>query len=181
MLIDAQQSALLVIDVQEKLLPGVHQNEQLVNSCKWLMGVAKLMKIPTLGTEQYPRGVGPTTETLRELLPEEDFIAKTVFSCANSKDCSTRIDQLNRQQIVICGMEAHVCVLQTALELKDQGKDVFVVVDAISARNPTDTEFAIRRMDKAGIHLVTREMVGFEWIRRSDAPEFKDFSIRFLQ
>ncbi len=181
MLIDPQQSALLVIDVQDKLLPGVHQNQQLVDSCRWLMEVAELMDIPTLGSEQYPRGVGPTVDSLRQLLPAEDFIAKTVFSCADSEECKARIDALNRDQVVICGMEAHVCVLQTALRLKEEGKQVFVVADAISARNPVDTEFAIQRMREEGIRMVTREMVGFEWVRRSDAPQFKDFSVRFLQ
>ncbi|EAR62704.1 hydrolase [Neptuniibacter caesariensis] len=181
MLIEADKSALLVIDVQEKLLPGVFENEKLVASCKWLMGVAKLMDIPVLGSEQYPQGVGPTVAELRELLPEEDFIGKTHFSCADAPECSARIDSLDREQIVICGMESHVCVMQSALRLQAQGKQVYVVSDAISARNPIDTTAAIERMREEGIKMVTREMVGFEWIGRSDAPQFKDFSMNFLR
>lgn len=181
MLINRDKSALLVIDVQARLLPGVHDNEQLVHGCRWLMELAQLVKVPVLGSEQYPQGVGPTTEELKGLLPEEDFIGKTFFSCADSPECSARIEALDRDEIVICGMEAHACVMQSALRLKQQGKTVFVVADAISARNPVDTEYAIARMRDEGVKIVTREMVGFEWMMRSDVPEFRDFSMKFLR
>jgi nicotinamidase-related amidase len=181
MLIDAKRSALLLIDVQERLLGGIHESEALVNNCRWLMQVAKLMEVPVLASEQYPKGVGPTIGTLREMLPDEDFVAKTEFSCVDAESCNERIRQLDREQIVICGMEAHVCVLQTALRLREEGKTVYVVTDAISARNANDTAVAIERMREEGVKLVTREMVGFEWIRRSDAPQFKEFSINFLR
>ncbi|WP_299177857.1 hydrolase [uncultured Neptuniibacter sp.] len=181
MLIEAGKSALLLVDVQEKLLPGVFDNEKLVTNCQWLIGVAQLMDVPVLASEQYPQGVGPTVSTLREMLPETDFIGKTHFSCADAPECSERIDQLDREQIVICGMEAHVCVMQTALRLQAQGKQVYVVSDAISARNPNDTASAVERMREEGIKMVTREMVGFEWIGRSDAPQFKEFSMNFLR
>jgi len=181
MLISAENSALLVIDVQEKLLPGVFENESLVKNCEWLMKVAQLMEVPVLGSEQYPRGIGPSAEALRNLLPEEDFLPKTVFSCADDAQCMERIQGMDRDVIVICGMEAHVCVLQTALRLKEEGKTVFVVADAISARSALDTEYAIARMREEGIKIVTREMVGFEWVRRSDAPQFKTFSSEFLR
>ena len=181
MLIEANKSALLVIDVQERLLPGVYENEKLVSNCKWLMEVAQLVDVPMLGSEQYPQGVGPTIGTLRDMLPADDFIAKTHFSCADSPECSQRIDAMGREQIVICGMEAHVCVLQSALRLQAQGKQVFVVSDAISARNPDDTAAAIARMREEGVKMVTREMVGFEWLARSDAPQFKEFSMKSLR
>lgn len=181
MLIEANKSALLVIDVQAKLLPGVFENEKMVDNCKWLMGVAQLMDVPVLGSEQYPQGVGPTTPVLRDMLSDDDFVGKTHFSCADAPECSARIDALDRDQIVICGMEAHVCVMQTALRLVEQGKKVYVVIDAISARNPVDTSAAIERMREEGVKMVTREMVGFEWIGRSDAPQFKDFSMKYLR
>ena len=155
MLIKSENSALLVIDVQAKLLPGVFESETLVKNCQWLVEVAQLMQVPVLGSEQYPQGVGPTTES--------------------------QIEALDKEVIVICGMEAHVCVLQTALRLLEIGKTVYVVADAISARNPRDTEFALQRMRDEGVKIVTREMVGFEWIRRSDAPQFKTFSMNYLR
>lgn len=181
MLINRDASALLVIDVQARLLPGVHESEQLVKGCRWLMELARLVEVPVLGTEQYPQGVGPTAEALQVLLPEGDFIAKTFFSCADSPECRSRIDALDREQIIICGMEAHACVMQSALRLLEQGKTVFVVADAVSARNPVDTEYAIARMRDEGVKIVTREMVGFEWMMRSDVPEFRDFSMKFLR
>jgi len=181
MLLDKTESALLVIDVQEKLLPGIHDSERLVDNCRWLMNAAELVGVPVLASEQYPQGVGPTVPALRELMKDEAVVAKTWFSCADSEACMNQLDHLDRPQVVICGMEAHVCVLQTALRLQQQGKQVFVVTDAISARQSHDTEVAIQRMQAAGVTLVTREMVGFEWIRRSDAPEFREFSKRFLQ
>lgn len=181
MLINRENSALLLVDVQEMLLGGIHESEQLVDNCRWLLEVAKLVDVPVLASEQYPQGVGPTTDTLRNMLPAEDIIAKNHFSCADADDCSARINALKKSEIIICGMEAHVCILQTAIRLKDQGKKVYVVADAISARNPVDTEYAIARMRDEGITIVTREMVGFEWLLRSDAPEFKDFSKKFLR
>ncbi|MDO6564763.1 hydrolase [Amphritea sp. 1_MG-2023] len=181
MLMNKEKCALLVIDVQAKLLPGVHQSEALVKNCRWLMELAQLVDVPVLGTEQYPRGVGPTTEELKALLPADDFIAKTFFSCVDSPECSARIDAMDCETFVICGMEAHACVMQSALRLRELGKTVYVVADAISARNPVDTEYAIARMRDEGVKIVTREMVGFEWMRRSDVPEFKDFSMKFLR
>lgn len=181
MLLKAENSALLVIDVQEKLLPGVFENQALVKSCRWLVEVAQLMQVPVLGSEQYPQGVGPTTENLRSLLPDGSFVGKTHFSCVDAPECNRQIEALDKEVIVICGMEAHVCVLQTALRLLESGKTVYVVADAISARNPRDTEFALQRMRDEGVKIVTREMVGFEWIRRSDSPQFKTFSMEYLR
>lgn len=181
MLLKAENSALLVIDVQSKLLPGVHENEALVRNCQWLIEVAQLVGVPVLGSEQYPQGVGHTIDSLRTLLPEGGYIGKTHFSCVDAPECGAAIEALDKETLVICGMEAHVCVLQTALRLQETGKRVYVVADAISARNPVDTEFAIARMREEGIKVVTREMVGFEWIRRSDAPQFKAFSMGYLR
>ncbi|OPX56008.1 Nicotinamidase-related amidase [Oceanospirillum multiglobuliferum] len=181
MLISADNSALLVIDVQAKLLSGVYENEKLVDNCHWLIEVAQLMGVPVLGSEQYPKGVGPTTERLSQLLAADDFVAKTEFSCVDSDACYSRIQSMDRKSIVICGMEAHVCVLQTALRLKEEGFQVYVVADAVSARNPVDTEYALARLRDEGVRIVTREMVGFEWVRRSDAPQFKTFSLNFLR
>ncbi len=181
MLIQSGNSALLVIDVQKKLLPGVYDHEALVENCQWLVEVAQLMGVPVIGSEQYPQGVGPTIESLRCLLPDGAYIGKTWFSCVDAPECHDKIEYLGKGVIILCGMEAHVCVLQTALRLLESGKTVYVVADAISARNPIDTEYAIQRMRDEGVKIVTREMVGFEWIRRSDAPQFKAFSTRYLR
>ncbi|MCV6590837.1 MAG: hydrolase [Marinobacterium sp.] len=181
MMIDAQRSALLLIDVQEKLLPGIHDKERFVDNCRWLLEVGHLMEIPTLASEQYPQGVGPTTDSLRQLLPSDRFFGKTHFSCVQAPDVCPQIDAIDREQWVLCGMEAHVCVLQTALDLKARGCQVFVVADAISARSAQDTELAIARLREEGIRIVSREMVAFEWLKKADAPQFKAFSKSYLQ
>ncbi|MCU5783734.1 putative isochorismatase hydrolase [Alcanivorax balearicus MACL04] len=182
MLIEAQDSTLLVIDVQERLLPGVHEHETLVKNCRWLIEVAQLMDVPVRFTEQYPKGVGPTTDQLLELAGDANpAIAKTVFSCADAPECASLLSEARGKTFVLCGMEAHVCVMQTALGLHQAGNKVFVVADAISARNPLDTESALQRLRDEGVRVVTREMVGFEWVRDSLAPQFKTFSQKFLR
>lgn len=181
MLINSDHSCLLVVDIQEKLAPGIHQPQKLIENCRWLIKAAQLFEIPVMASEQYPRGVGPTVAPLRELISEDYIQDKLIFSCADSPECLVMIEQQQRNQVIIVGMESHVCVLQTALRLNELGQEVFVVADAISSRDPLDTELAIARMSKAGIHIVSREMVAFEWLRGSGAPQFKTFSKEFLQ
>ncbi len=181
MLINATTSTLLVIDVQEKLLPAIHQSDTLINNCSWLIRLAQEMNVPVLATEQYPKGIGPTTPAIRELLGASAFTAKTVFSCASAPECRDQLNAGERNSFILCGMEAHVCVLQTALELHAQGQRVYVVADAISARNPEDTKLAIERMRETGITIVSREMVGFEWVKDSSSPHFRTFSTQFLR
>jgi len=181
MLINSDHACLLVVDIQEKLVLGIHQPEKLVENCRWLIKAAQLCEIPVMASEQYPRGVGPTVEPLRELIPLDCIEEKLIFSCADSPECLKMIEQQDRKQVVIVGMESHVCVLQTALRLNELGKDVFVVADAISSRDSNDIELAIARMSKAGVHIVSREMVAFEWLRGSGAPQFKTFSKELLQ
>lgn len=181
MLIDTQRSCLLVIDVQEKLVPAVQQAEQLIANCRWMIEVAQLMSVPVLASEQYPRGVGHTVDVLRELIPSTSISDKLLFSCADAPATQGDLQKIDRDQIVLVGMEAHVCVLQTAVRLQEQGKQVYVVADATSSRSNQDKDLAIARMRSEGIQIVSREMVGFEWLRRSDAEQFKTFGTRFLK
>ncbi|MBL4712680.1 MAG: hydrolase, partial [Gammaproteobacteria bacterium] len=156
MLINSEHACLLVVDIQEKLVPGIHQSEKLIENCFWLIKAAQLFDIPVIASEQYPRGLGPTVESLRELMSEDCIKEKLGFSCADSPECMSMIEEQKRKQIIIVGMESHVCVLQTALRLNEQGYEVFVVADAISSRNPVDIELAIARMSNSGIHIVSR-------------------------
>jgi nicotinamidase-related amidase len=181
MLINSDRSCLLVVDVQQKLLSAVHQAEQLIDNCRWMIEVAQLMNVPVFASEQYPAGLGHTAEDLRKLIADERIMGKLFFSCADAPECQAIFDQQMADQVVIVGMEAHVCVLQTALRLAEQGKQVFVVADAISSRSTQDIELAVARMRSAGVHIVSREMVGFEWLRSSGAEQFKAFSKGFLQ
>ena len=181
MLLDASKSILLVIDVQARLLPGVQHKDELVNNCNWLIRLAGLADVPVLGSEQYPDGLGHTEESLRTLVGEENIVGKHHFSCIDDPEFKAAFERQDRRQVVLCGMESQACVLQSTLRLLEKGLDVHVVVDAISARHDLDTEIALRRMEQAGAKLVTREMVGFEWIRRSDSVLFKTYSKDFLR
>lgn len=181
MLLNREKSIVTVVDVQARLLPGVFEHERLVNNCKWLVRLAHLVGVPVIGSEQYPEGLGHTEDSLRELVGEANLYGKTLFSCIDDSGFEAAFNAHGRQQVVLCGMESHACVVQSVLRMLDKGLDVFVVADAVSARNPSDTEIALRRIDRAGAQLVTREMVGFEWLRGSGAAEFKTFSKEFLR
>jgi nicotinamidase-related amidase len=180
MLINRHESCLLIIDVQEKLTPLIHEQTNMLAGCTWLTGLARRLKVPVLVSEQYPKGLGCTIPAIKNLLPDTLPLIKTEFSCVANPHCLEQIHQLNRPQIVIAGIETHVCVLQTALELVQQGKTVFVVADATSSRSETDKQLGIERMRSIGVQIVSREMVLFEWLRRSDVPEFKLISKEFF-
>lgn len=181
MLLERENSILTLIDVQARLLSGVHEHDQLVKSCGWLVRLAHLMDVPVIGSEQYPEGLGHTEDGLRELVGQANIYGKASFSCIDDSGFYQSFKTHDRKQVVVCGMESQACVMQSAMRMLEEGVEVFVVADAISARNPFDTEISLRRMEQAGVRLVTREMVGFEWLRRSDASQFKVFSKEFLQ
>ena len=181
MLMGPKNTVMLVIDVQEKLTPGIHQSKKLIENCEWLIKFAKLVGAPLLVTEQYPLGVGHTVEQLSQHLAGVPVAEKTVFSCVDAPECQA-LDFVNKyENFILSGMETHVCIMQTALQLVDLKKNVFVVVDAVSSRNPEDTQYALQRMQQHGVVLVSKEMVGFEWLRDSKHPDFKEFSKNFLQ
>ncbi|MEH6472700.1 MAG: hydrolase [Halopseudomonas sp.] len=181
MLISPTNSLLLVVDIQEKLVPAVCQPEQLVSQTRWLMEIAALLDVTVLVSEQYPQGLGNTVAELSKLVTPEQVIDKLHFSCASDSNCLERIQQAQRKQIVICGMEAHVCVLQTAIGLKKQGFEVFVVGDLISSRSDADKQLAIARLQHLKIQVVSREMVAFEWMEKSGTDSFKAISKNYLR
>ncbi len=180
-LLAAEKSCLLLVDVQEKLTPALFQHEQLVQNCRWMVQVANKMQIPMLVSEQYPQGLGPTIPELKELFTPDQVASKLHFSCAADAGCLAKINALKREQIVIVGIETHVCVLQTAIELQEMGKQVFLVADAVSSRSERDKELALKRMRQAGIQIVSKEMVLFEWLRKSGSDLFKTMSKEFLR
>lgn len=174
-LLDRETSVLLVVDMQEKLLPFIRESEVLVRRCRKLMTAAKLFSVPICSTEQYPRGLGHTTPELQTLLgplPE-----KQRFSCSEVLHDQIRgyLDS-GRDQVVLCGIESHVCVLQTAFDLMALGFRVFIVADAVGSRGEIDYEIALKRMSDGGGVLVTHESVLFEWCETSADPNFKQIS-----
>lgn len=181
MLLHKDKSALLIIDVQQKLSPLVLDPQSMILRCQWLEKLAVKMNVPILLSEQYPSGLGETAEPLRSIPEVEDCISKVSFSCMQEPVYIERLNKLEKTQLVLAGIEAHVCVLQTAIELKEVGYEVFVVVDAVSSRKEMDLKYGLKRMKQAGIHLVTAEMVFFEWIKKAGTPEFKALSKEFLR
>jgi nicotinamidase-related amidase len=180
MLMNAESSSLLVVDVQDKLLHHVHGWQSLLQNVIWLVRVARKVGVPVMATEQYPKGLGHTTVELARELPAGAVAEKVHFSCAAAQ-CLPGLPGSERPQAVICGMESHVCVMQTAIELKGAGKDVFVVGDSVGSRSPSDKVFALDRMRDHGIAIVSREMVAFEWLRKAGTPLFKEISLEFLR
>jgi nicotinamidase-related amidase len=177
MLVSREMSQLLIIDVQTRLLPAM-SDQRVVDRCIRLVRAARALAIPITVSEQYPQGLGPTVETLREAVGSAgSFLAKVEFSCAKNGPLRERLDELRRRgrpQVVIGGMESHVCVGQTAIDLEDAGFEVFVVADAISSRSKASRRLAISRLLRTGADVVSSEMVVFEWLGKADTVEFRE-------
>jgi len=176
MRIKVDQSCLVIVDVQERLAPVMANPRKVIDGATRLVAGAKRLSVPTVISEQYPRGLGPTMVDVRELADEGDFVEKTAFSCVGEPKFMEKLEALGKRQIVVAGIEMHVCVLQTCLDLKENGFDVFVVTDASGSRFSQDEDTAKARLSAAGVQLVTIEMVLFEWLEKAGTPEFKDIT-----
>jgi nicotinamidase-related amidase len=175
-LISREESQLLVVDVQDRLAGAMEPGRPFIAACAKLLEAANLLKIPAIASEQYPKGLGRTVPELANLIPNEHRHEKMEFSCYANAGIRAALEGVTRRQVVIGGIEAHVCVLQTALELVGAGNAVFVVEDATASRRPESRETACRRMAEAGVTVVTLEMVLFEWLRSAADPEFRAIS-----
>ncbi len=174
MLIDAARSLFLLVDVQENLGPVVADPRAVYRNCGLLLRAANRLGVPVLVSEQYPKGLGPTLGELRQLVPDDAVMTKMHFSCAADPAIAARVRGLGRDQIVVAGTEAHVCVLQTALGFKQAGYQVFVAGDACSSRVAANHASALARMAACGVQVATTESVVFEWLHVAGTPEFKD-------
>jgi isochorismate hydrolase len=169
------QSIVIVIDIQEKLLTAIPTAASLVKNAAFLIDAAKLCDVPILATEQYPKGLGPTTPEIAARLPYPP-LAKTAFSSCGAAGFLADLRALSRSQIVLTGMEAHVCIMQTGLDLLDAGYEVALPVDALASRSELDHRVGLERLAHAGAVLTTVEAIGFEWIADAQHPRFKDYS-----
>ena len=173
MLIRRADSLLLIVDLQEKLAPAIHENESVAaNACRLLAG-ARQLGVPAFVSEQYVRGLGPSLPAVRTAAVDAHFFEKTHFSCAAEPGIVDLLKASGRRQVVLCGTETHVCVLQTAFGLHAAGFKVFLVADAASSRTPASRDLAIARMQAAGMGIVNTEMVLFEWLERAATDEFR--------
>jgi nicotinamidase-related amidase len=181
MLIKAKSSCLLVIDMQEKLLSAIPENQTVIANTAWLIQIAKRLEVPILMSEQYPKGLGHTVKAVKELVPQSAIMEKVCFSCTEEPTCVQRLDGCAREQLILVGIEAHVCVLQTALGLLESGKQVYVVADGTASRRALDAELAMARLRVEGARIVTREMVAFEWLQQAGTEQFREISRNFLK
>lgn len=174
-LLSRDESRLLIIDMQEKLLPVINNQDAVLANCLKLVKAADTLSVPATATEQYPKGLGVTVSEIAERV--SDRPEKIEFSCLNCLDWnSTAADPEGRFKVVVAGIEAHVCVLQTVLDLLSQGFRVFVAADAVGSRKTVDRDFALQRMASAGAVITTVESVLFEWCEQAGTPEFKEIS-----
>jgi nicotinamidase-related amidase len=176
MLIERNHSLLLLVDVQDRLVPAMDDPATMLANCVLLLKSAARLGVPVLASEQYPQGLGATVAELRELLPPEATLPKTAFACGADPQIASRISASGRGQVVVAGIEAHVCILQTALGLQAAGLDALVVADATTSRRPASKSVALDRLRDNGIEVVTAEMVMFEWLGRAATDEFRELS-----
>lgn len=178
-LCNAADSALIVIDIQPTLTAAMPENdaEQMLLNTGVLLQAADALQIPVLLTEQYPKGLGETEQSLLDQLPSlAKKFPKTGFSCCAADGFRTALEKTGKNQLILVGQEAHVCVLQTAMELSNTGCSVFVAEDSICSRKQEHRFFALERMREAGITITNYESVLFEWLRDSTHPNFKELA-----
>lgn len=167
----ARHGALLIVDIQERLLAAMGDGPQVEANALRLARAAELLGMPRFATEQNPRGLGPTVPALARLLPSRP--AKMSFSCCAVPELIEGLHGRGVRHVALAGLEAHVCVLQTALDLMHMGFTVAVVADAVASRFPVDREFALRRLEWAGAIVTTTETLLFEWTETADSPHFR--------
>jgi len=174
--LDPEQCALIVVDIQEKLLPPIWEKERLVRNAQLLTRLAGILKIPSIVTTQYNKGLGNTVPEVASLLPDSPTIDKLMFSCFGSDAFCSLLKRLpgQRTTVLLCGMETHICVMQTALGALREGYMVHVASDAVSSRTELNWRIGLERMRSAGAILSSTEMMIYELLRSSGAPAFKE-------
>jgi nicotinamidase-related amidase len=174
--LESDHCALIVVDIQEKLLPPIFQKEQMLRNSALLVRAAGVLKIPAIVSTQYAKGLGKTVPEIASLLPETEAIDKDRFSCFGSDVFCTLLKRLpgNRNTLLLCGMESHICVMQTALAALREGYLVHVASDAVSSRTEWNWKIGLERMRAAGAVLSSTEMTIYELMRSSSSPAFKE-------
>jgi nicotinamidase-related amidase len=176
--LDRDSAALLVVDIQERLAAVMAEREQVVVNAGHLIAAAKLLGVPVVHTEQYPKGLGPTVPELRAALEPAAAVEKMTFDCCGEPSFAPALGQTGRSTVIVCGMETHICVLQTVLGLLADGKTVHVAADAVCSRNPENARTALELMRAAGAVVTCTETVMFQLLVRAGTPEFKAIQAR---
>jgi len=175
-MLDIQKCCLVVVDVQGKLAQLMYGKQALFKNIQILIKAAKLLDIPILWCQQCPESLGPTVPEIAQLLSDNEPLNKAAFSCCGSEQFNTKLNELARQQLLLCGIEAHVCIYQTAVDLLRKGYYVDVIADAVSSRKLENKQIAIDRMAADRINISCTEMVLFELLRTAEHPQFKQIA-----
>ncbi len=176
MRINPNHAVCLVIDFQERLYPAIFENEKLSRNVPILLEGMKLLGVPLVVTEQYVKGLGPTVPEISTCLDGVERIEKSSFSCCDEPKFNMELASSGRDHVIVCGIESHVCVLQTVIDLKNSGYHPIVVVDCVSSRKESDKQIALERMKQSGVILTTYESILFELLRHSGGETFKGIS-----
>jgi nicotinamidase-related amidase len=169
-----ESTAVVIIDIQGKLWNVMYEKEILLENAQKLVKGMKVLGVPIVLTEQNPKGLGPTVPELQQLMPEVQPIPKYCFSCCQDPGFQQALQKLNRKQILICGIETHICVYQTALELQNAGYAVQVVADVVSSRVARNRDITLDRLQSEGIKLTCAEMAIYELLKTAESPLFKE-------
>ncbi len=173
-LMNPSDTVLLVIDVQERLWPHIAERDQILHRLEFLVEAAQVLGVPIVTTEQYVRGLGPTIEPIATKLPKR--IEKIAFSAGIEREVLDTLDRPGIRKVLLTGIEAHICVQQTAIDLLANGFQVYLAVDGVGSRSPIDRETALVRMQTSGVMLTTAESAVFEWTTTAGTPTFKKIS-----
>jgi len=174
-----KDSLLLCIDIQDRLLQTMVEpaRSRMIENTVRLLKTAQLLSIPVIYTEQYPQGLGATVDEIKEFIPEgSSYFDKTCFSCCATENFLETVRETRKRQIIVTGMETHVCVMQTVLELQEDGFEVFVADDAVCSQKMAHWKSALNRMRQTGITAAPTESLLFEWLRDSSHEDFKTVS-----
>ncbi len=166
----------LVIDIQERLVPVMEESEQLIENCIKLIQGLQILGLPLLVTQQYTKGLGETVKEIKSVINDFQYIEKKDFSCLDEPEVAEKLAYSGVQNVIICGIESHVCVLQTAIDLKESGYNPVVVMDCVSSRSFVNMDYAGERFRYEGIMMTSLESILFELTRSSGASEFKEIS-----
>ncbi|MBN1795262.1 MAG: hydrolase [Sedimentisphaerales bacterium] len=173
---EIEKCCLVIVDVQGKLAQLMHEKQSLFKHIQILIKAAKILDIPILWCQQVPDALGPTIEQIAELIDSEKPINKASFSCCCDEQFNSRLKQAGKQQIILCGIEAHVCIYQTAVELKQAGFEVAVIADAVSSRTAQNKQIALEKMRSSGIDISSTEMMLLELLKTAEHPQFREIA-----
>jgi len=175
-MLDIKKCTLVVVDVQGKLAQLMHGKETLFTNIQILIKAAKILDIPILWCQQCPDSLGPTVPEISQLLTGIEPVNKAAFSCCGQEQFNIRLNEFNRNQVLLCGIETHVCIYQTAIDLLRKGFSVDVIADAVSSRTLENREIALRRMTAEGVNISCTEMALFELLKTAEYPQFKNIA-----